>query len=205
MNIASIRRSLKSGWGLSVGRPSKLAPGQWAEIERRLTGGESQAALAKEFKVSRAVISERFSGVSEPVRKVAQQLAEAQSALATLPPAQQYNALSLAEKLRNISASYASAAELGAKTGHRLHALANSEVGKVDDADPLSPDSLEAMKGIALLTKLGNDALVPASNLLAANKAAIEKITAPSPTEEALVPLRPQVSREEWLKLHGPS
>ena len=39
------------------------------------------------------------------------------------------------------------------------------------------------MKGVSLLTKLGNDALVPASNLLAANKSLVERNNAPSEDE----------------------
>ena len=63
-------------------------------------------------------------------------------------------AIDLAEKLRSISVSVACAAELGAKTGHRLHALANAEVCKVDDGNVLSDTSLLALKGVGVLTKL---------------------------------------------------
>ena len=78
--------------------------------------------------------------------------------------------MSLAEKLQNISQSLASAAEHGAATAHRLAALANSEVAKIDDAAVLAPESLEAMKGVAALTKLSNEAAATGLNLLAANK-----------------------------------
>jgi hypothetical protein len=142
--------------------------------------------LAREFGVDEAAIRRRVSPQTPQVRSVAVQLAEAQTALAALPLPQQHLAMSLADKLRNISVSYASAAELGAKTAHRFHALANSEAQKVDDANPLSPDSLEAMRGIALLTKIGNDALLPASTLLAANKPTMERIAAPPPPEPAI-------------------
>lgn len=102
------------------------------------------------------------------MRETARQIADAQSALAALPVAQQYTALSLAEKLRNISGSLASAAELGAATAHRLHALANSEVAKVDDAEPMA--SLDSLRNVGVLTKLANDSSHIALNLLAANK-----------------------------------
>jgi hypothetical protein len=111
--------------------------------------------------------------------------------------------MDLAEKLRSISTSLASAADLGAKTSHRLQALANSEVGKVDDADPLSVDSLTALKGVGVLTKLANDSASIALNLLAANKETVKQIATPEPEPESLPPLRPQLSREEWLKAHG--
>lgn len=168
-----------------MGRPSKLTPEQWAAMGQRLLTGETARALGREFGVSESAIRKRFgahqnvSAQSAQVRSAAEKLALAQTALQTLTPAQRPVAIGLAAKLQSISDSYASAAELGAKTAHRLHALANAEVNKVDDADPLSEGSLSAMKGVSLLTKLGNDALVPATNLLAANKETIQKINAP--------------------------
>lgn len=159
-----------------MGRPSKLTDAQWEAVGRRLLEGETARALGREFGVSEAAIRKRFgahqcvSTQSAQVRSAAEKLAEAQAALQALTPAQRPVAMGLAAKLQSISESYASAAELGAKTAHRLHALANAEVAKVDDAAVLSEESLKAMKGVAVLTKLGNDALVPASNLLAANK-----------------------------------
>jgi hypothetical protein len=152
-----------------MARPSKLSPEQWAEVERRLAAGEGVRDLAREFGVSPASVSKRgVSKQTKQVQVVAKQLAQAQTALAALPVAQQYTAVSLAEKLRNISASLASAAELGAATARRLHALANSEVAKVDDAEPLA--SAESLRAVAGLVKLGNDAAQIGVNLLAANK-----------------------------------
>ena len=153
-------------------RPSKLTPDQWREIERRLNVGDSASELAREFGVHPAQITRRITQVSQNVRNVAKSLASAQNALAELPVAQQYAAVSLAEKLRGISHSLASAAELGAKTAHRLHSLANSEVNKVDDADPLA--SIESLKGVGILTKLANDSSQIAVNLLSANKEAMK-------------------------------
>ena len=162
-----------------MGRPSKLSPAQWREIERRAAEGESILALAKEFGVARSTVSERVSVISDTVRKTAQQVAAAQTALAALPVAQQYTALTLADKLRNISASLADAAALGAATAHRLQALANSEVGKVDDAAPLA--SVESLRGVSVLTKLANDSASIALNLLSANKDSVNKANTDDP------------------------
>jgi len=155
-----------------VGRPSKLSPEQWEELAKRLSAGESAASLSREYGVSQTRISERISKVSEVVKKTAEKLASAQTALAALPVAQQYAAVSLAEKLRSISSSMASAAELGAKTAHRLHALANAEVDRVDDTDPLG--SIDALRGVGVLTKLANDSASIALNLLNANKGMVQ-------------------------------
>jgi transposase-like protein len=186
-----------------MARPSKLSPTQWQEIERRLAEGETPSTLAREFGVHPSQITRRVSQVSQKVREVAQKVANAQTALAELPAQQQYAAMSLADKLRNISTSLASAAEHGAATAHRLNALANSEVSKVDDAAPLSEESITALKGVGVLTKLANDSASIALNLLAANKDAVKQIATPEPEPESLPPLRPQLSREEWLKAHG--
>ena len=159
-----------------MARPSKLSPEQWRDIERRLMTGESASALAREYGINPSQITRRpFSQVTQKVQVVAQNLANAQAELASLPVPQQYEAVTLAEKLRAISSSLASAAELGAKTAHRLHSLANNEVNKVDDADPLNSKSIEALKGVGVLTKLANDSSQIAVNLLSANKERMAK------------------------------
>ena len=160
-----------------MARPSKLTPEQWKAVERRVLDGESIRSLAKEFGVSEGAIRQRVSTQTTHVRNVAEKLASAQTALAELPIRQQYIAVSLADKLRNISTSLASAAELGAATAHRLQALANSEVAKIDDADPLV--SIESLKGVAVLTKLANESAATGLNLLSANKDAVQKLNDP--------------------------
>lgn len=174
-----------------MARPSKLTPEQWAEVERRLPV-EGASALAREFGISEAGIRKKFgsnqtvSSKSSKVREVAHKLAQAQTALAELPVRQQYVALSLAEKLRNISTSLASAAELGAATAHRLHALANSEVAKVDDAEPLA--SLDKLRNVGVLTELGNKSAHVALNLMAANKEQIQKLNDDPPRRRIIDP-----------------
>jgi hypothetical protein len=183
-----------------MGRPSKLTDAQRTEIKRRLLDGDKPAELAREFKVSKATIS-GVSKRAEEVRAVANQVVSAERALGALPVSEQLLTVSLASKLRSISESLAAGAELGARTMHRLHALANSEVAKVDDADPLA--SMEALKNVGILTKLGNDSAHVALNLLSANKETIREINKPPEPEEPSVPLRPQISRADWLKQHG--
>ena len=189
-----------------MARPSKLTPAQWGEVERRLSAGEGVRPLAREFGCNPSAISRRLSQQTQQVRNVAQRVAaakvEQEQALATLPPAQQFKAMSLAETLVGISRDYASAAAISTKTGLRMHALANSEAQKVDDADPLSAGSLDALKGIAALTKLGNEALVPASNLLAANKEQIQKLNSPQEAEQQS-PVRERLALADWKKAHG--
>lgn len=182
-----------------MGRPSKLTPDQWAEIQRRASEGEGARALAKEFGVDEAAIRRRVSPQTPRIKEVAAKLAEAQTALAELPVRQQYTAISLAEKLRNISTSLAAAAELGAATSHRLNALANTEVAKVDDAKPL--ESLDSLRSVGVLTKLANDSASIALNLLAANKEAVQKLNTLQP-EEKPTPVRERMTLADWKAAH---
>lgn len=157
-----------------MGRKSKLSDVQWAELFARKAEGESNRSLAKEYGVSEAAIRERESkiGKAVEVQQVARMIVETEGALKSLPIAQQITAQNLAEKLKAISGSIASAAELGAKTAHRLHALANAEVDRVDDTDPLG--SIDALRGVGVLTKLANDSASIALNLLNANKGMVQ-------------------------------
>jgi hypothetical protein len=137
------------------------------------------------------------------VKTVANQIVATDQALKSLSIPEQISAVSLAQDLISISTHMAGAAKFGSATAHRLAGIAHSKVQEIDDADPLDADSMEALKGVAVLTKLANDSASIALNLLAANKEAVKQIATPEPEPESLPPLRPQLSREEWLKAHG--
>lgn len=153
-----------------MGRPSKLTPKQWAEVERRYLAGEKLSDLAREFGVNKSAISRRVAQPAKETKRVAHQLVSAEQQLRALPVAQQLQALTLADELRAISAHMASAAKYGAATAHRLAGIAHGKVAEIDDAAPLDTGSMETLKGIAVLTRMANDAAVIPSNLLAANK-----------------------------------
>lgn len=163
-----------------MARPSKLKPEQWTEIIKRLLAGEKAADLAREYGVSKTAISTRVSKRTETIQTVAHQVVAAERALSELPISEQLLAVNLASKLRAISDNLASAAQYGAQTAHRLSALANSEVSKVDDAEPLK--SIESLKGVAALTKLANDSASIALNLLAANKDTVKELNVNGPS-----------------------
>jgi glutamine synthetase adenylyltransferase len=171
-----------------MGRKSKLTEAQWAEVRQRVLAGESARAVGAEFGITEAGIRKRLganqsvSAQSAQVRTVAEKLADAQRALQDLPPVQRPVAESLAETLRRISTSLASAGELGAKTAHRLQHLANTEVNKVDGHDPLQ--SVDVLKGVSALTRLANDSSHIALNLLAANKERVKAMD-DGPTDAA--------------------
>jgi hypothetical protein len=160
---------------MATGRPSKLSEAQWVQIMQRLVAGEKAADLAREFKISRSALSGRVSKRAETINTVANQIVTAERALGSLSVSEQIITVNLASKLRSISDNLASAAQYGAQTAHRLNALANSEAAKIDDADPMGPKSLAALKAVAVLTRGANDASDIPLNLLAANKESIKK------------------------------
>ena len=165
-----------------MGRPSKLTDAQWSEIQRRLLAGEKQAALAREFGISKAALGERVSKRTETIRTVAKDIVRAEIALHKLPVSEQFLAVTLAEELKAISGHLAGAARFSAATSHRLAGIANAKVQEVDDAEPTEKSEL-ALKSLAVLQRMANDASVIPLNLLAANKALVERNNAPSEDE----------------------
>jgi len=169
-----------------MGRKSKLSETQWVEVERKMLEGMPVRAIAREYGVSEAAIRARKSGSVETIKAVANQIVETERAVMALPISAQITAHNLAAKLRAISDDLASAAHYGAKTAHRLNALANSEVQKVDDANPLA--SVEGLRGVAALTGLANESAKIGLNLLAANKDTIKQINEEPPERPSIDP-----------------
>ena len=171
-----------------MGRKSKLIDAQWQEIERRMLEGEPVRALAREFQVSEAAIRARKSTHVEQIKTVANQIVATERAIQALPIPAQITAHNLAAKLRAISDNLASAAHYGAATAHRLQALANAEVAKVDDAEPLG--SIDSLKSVGVLTKLANDSANIALNLLAANKDTVQRLNEEVPPQPSIDPTK---------------
>ncbi|NIE67466.1 helix-turn-helix domain-containing protein [Burkholderia sp. Ax-1719] len=161
-----------------MGRPSKLTDAQWESIGKRLLKGESAASLSREFGVSKASISTRFSERTKRVESVANQIVETERALSFLNVSEQLAARSLADDLKAISEHLAGAARFGAATSHRLAGIAHAEVAKIDDIDPMSKQSVMALAGISALTKMANESSEIARDLLRANKDQIERLNA---------------------------
>ncbi|RKE36652.1 helix-turn-helix resolvase-like protein [Paraburkholderia sp. BL23I1N1] len=159
-----------------MGRKSALTPEQWAEVERRLIAGEARRALAREFGISEAAIRQKLSSRVDSIKTVANQLATANTALQRLPIASQITAQNLAARLMSVSEHLLAAADYGAATARRLAGIAHTKSAEIDDANPLTPEGVEALKGISALTRMANDASEIGVNLLRANKEAVEDI-----------------------------
>ena len=182
-----------------MARPSKLTDAQWEKIGKRILAGESAASLAREFGVSKAAISQRVSKRVDAVKDAANQLVAADVAMSKLNVSEQITARSLADDLKAISMHLAGAARHGAATAHRLAGIANMKAAEVDDAAPLDDRSREALKDVAVLGRMANEASEIGLNLLKANKDSIEAAeqrerdaqeAAKKPTRIELVPMK---------------
>lgn len=169
-----------------MARPSKLTDKQWEAIGKRLLDGESNAALAREFKISPAAISIRFSKRTEQVKTVANQIVETDRALSLLNVSEQIAACSLADQLKAISTHLAGAGKFGAMTAHRLSGIAQSKSLEIDDSAPLTDTSRDSLRDIAVLTKMANEASDIGVNLLKANKEAIDDMNKRGASEDEL-------------------
>ena len=176
-----------------MGRKSKLTEKQWEAIGSRLLAGEKARALGREFGVAESTIRERFSDVNGKIKSVANQIVATQEALKELPISAQIAAHNLAEQLRSISGHLAGAANFGAATAHRLSGIAHAKVQEIDDAAPLDEESIESLKGVAVLTEMANKASVIGLNLLNANK----EMAKASLEDQAVLPVRIVVQVED--------
>lgn len=170
-----------------MGRKSSLTEKQWGEIEQRLLNGEKGRALASEFGISEAAIRKRFGTQAKQIKSVANQLVVAETAFKALPIGAQISARTLADRLMSISDHLAGAAEFGAATSHRLSGIAHAKVQEIDDAAPLDAASMEALKGVAVLTKLANESSTIAMNLLNANKETVNGINKPEAADPSVL------------------
>lgn len=153
-----------------MGRPSKLTEAQWDEIRRRLLEGERAADLAREYGVSKTRISENVSKRASAVKDVAKQIVAAEVSFRKLSVSEQFDTVSILRNLTNTLGHLSSAAAYNAATSHRLAGIANMKVAEIDDAAPLDDKSREALKDIAVLTRMANEASEIGLNLVKANK-----------------------------------
>ena len=118
-----------------MGRPSKLTESQLEEIKRRITTGEGVRALAAEFGVSPALVSKLCSPKAKRIKAVANQVFEADKALARLPVSERPLALRIVDDMKHTAANLARGARAASETFADLAEMAREQKGKVRQAD----------------------------------------------------------------------
>jgi hypothetical protein len=159
-----------------MGRKSALTDKQWEEIGKKLLAGEKAASLAREYGVSKGLISQRFSKRTDTIKSVANQIVATDHAISLLNISERLEAFNLADELKAISGHLIGAARYGAANAHRLMGMAHTKTAEIDGVDPLSEESVVALKGISALTRLANDSCEIPMGLLKANKDSIDSI-----------------------------
>ena len=168
-----------------MGRPSKLDDRQRAEIGRRLASGgpgNTVTELAKEFHVSKGLISSLFSKRSETIQTLANTLAVTEAEIERLPISEQSSVRTLADQLKGISSSLAKSAAAGARVSASLSDLAERHterlVKRVEEEGGLMAEEL---KPVAALMETANRASSIGMGLLQANKS---KDPEPAPADD---------------------
>lgn len=189
-----------------MGRKSSLSAEQWAEIGKRLLEGEGPSELARELTSRGLTVSEstirshfeRKGQKTKTIQQVASQLYDAeaaqqaaQQALQILPPGAQVAALTLAQRMRNISEKLGAMADVSAGTSLLFASHANGEAQKIDDAEP-SKSKKHRESAVALQKAANEAAEIPKAILVAAaNRDAIKRLVDDAPvltTDGALTP-----------------
>ncbi len=107
------------------GRPTKLSERSRSEIGRRLALGEKATDLAKEFRVSKGLVSQLFSKQVPTVQKLAQDLATVESSINTLPFSEQASVRALADQLKDLGHSLLKTATLNSQTAEIMASRAH--------------------------------------------------------------------------------
>lgn len=145
------------------------------QIEARLLAGETCRGLAREFGIAESAIRKRLGAQSKQIKAVALQVVAAEEAFNALPISARVSARTLIDDLKAISTHLAGAGKFGAATAHRLSGIANAQVDKISDINPM--ESQEVLQGISALTKMANDSSQIGMTLLSANKEQLKELT----------------------------
>lgn len=138
-----------------MARPSKLTEDQWQTISLRALDGESISALGREFKITEGAIRKRISTKHEKLKTVAAQIVEAEQAVSALSLSEQVITKRLAEDLRAISASLATAGKHGAAISSRVMQIALTQAGKINEDDPM--ETADVLQSVAALSRIANE------------------------------------------------
>ena len=153
---------------------AKLTARQWIKLKSRMDAGETAADLAREYKITRQAIYDRFNGIPRKVKTAANQIVANEQALQktlqNLTPTLQIDAWSLAADLLHASKHLGGGAKYNAMTFHKLAGMANIQAQKLDDENI----DTEAILNIGGLIRVSNEAAKAPMDMIKANQKAIE-------------------------------
>lgn len=158
-----------------MARKGSLTQKQWNDIEKRLIAGEKRRPIAREYGISEAAIRKHFGSQITDIKSIANQIVEAEQKFYSLPISAQISTQELVNELRAVSHHLIGAAKYGAMTAHKLSGIANMQVDKIDETDPLSEESQPALEAIAALTKISNESARIGIELVKSTKDSIDK------------------------------
>jgi len=155
-----------------MGRPSKLTPQQWEQIDERLLRGDTPANIAKDFRgATRQMIEQRGKKKIDGIKDVAKQIVSTERNLHRLPPHQQLQAQTLAQRWMRISDNLTEGADRLAGNFFRLSVMASTQLDKVDEIDPEESDRY--LKSARRMTQMAAESAEPALRMMAVMKASV--------------------------------
>ena len=166
-------------------KPKKeLTEAQWKDIIRRaVVDNVTPYILGKEYGIPASTIRSRLKSAQiAQVKPLANQLSKISSEIGKMDNFAQALTFSLSNRLCNISNDLAEMAELGAGTGKTLFAIAAAQKLKIDKENPM--ETADVLQAIGALTELGNKSAAVGREMLANNKAILEKMAEPKVVSE---------------------
>lgn len=157
-----------------MGRPSVLTEPMKTEILKQLAEDVPIREVARRTGISEATLRRNFSAQVQKVKDVGTALARVNHDLTLLPVSAQRAAITLADRLKNIQDGYATAAERSTRTSVKLANLAGRFADQIPDDGDVSQEDMKNALAASEIQKAANVALLPASNLIAANKDGIK-------------------------------
>lgn len=158
-----------------MGRPSKLTEPMKADVLRMLAEGKGLREVSRDTGIAYTTLRRNFSDQVPKVKDVGMALARAELDLAKLPVSAQRAARTLADRLKDIQEGYATVTERSTKTSIKLANLAGRLADQIPDEGEVDTQHLEDALAASKIQKAANVALLPASNLIAANKGQDQK------------------------------
>ena len=187
-----------------MGRPSVLTEPMKVDILKQLAEDVPIREVARRTGVSEATLRRNFSAQVQKVKEVGTALARVEHDLTQLPVSAQRAAISMAERMKSIQGGYATAADRSTQTAVKLANLAGRLADQIPDEGEVDTQHLKDALTVSEIQKAANVALLPASNLIAANKPkAGEEESESGPAVLNILPIRPSIDDQSIKKVAG--